>query len=130
MNQGDNNGGAVAGSFTMQAQLPNGKSLTFSGYVLQGEALADINAKLDVASAVVERQRKIAEIPVLEADLDQKLRQKTHMESHLIELQGKDKLTSQEKQLINTYTVSLKNSDEDIAKGVKAITEARRELAA
>ena len=130
MNQGDNNGGAVAGSFTMSAQMPNGKSLTFSGYILQGEVLADINEKLDVASAVVERQRLASEIPVLEKTMEQQTKARGQVEAIIGELSGKEKLTSQEKQQLNTMRVNLKSIDDDIRKGEVAISDARRQLAA
>jgi len=128
--QGNNNGGAVAGSFTMSAQMPNGKSLTFSGYILQGEALADINEKLDVASAVVERQRLASEIPVLEKTMEQQTKARGQVEAIIGELSGKEKLTSQEKQQLNTMRVNLKSIDDDIRKGEVAISDARRQLAA
>jgi len=130
MNQGDNNGGAVAGSFTMSAQLPNGKSLTFSGYILQGEVLADINEKLDIASAVVERQRLAAEIPVLEKTMEQQIKNKSQVESIVEELSGKMHPTTQDKQQLKTMQVNLRSIDDDIRKGEIAISDARRALVA
>ena len=130
MNQGDNNGGAVAGSFTMSAQLPNGKSLTFSGYILQGEVLADINEKLDIASAVVERQRLAAEIPVLEKTMEQQIKNKSQVESIVEELSGKMHQTTQDKQQLKTMQVNLRSIDDDIRKGEIAISDARRALVA
>jgi len=130
MNQGDNNGGAVAGSFTMSAQMPNGKSLTFSGYILQGEVLADINEKLDVASAVVERQRLAAEIPVLEKTMEQQIKAKGQVEAIVEELSGKDRPTTQDKQQLKTMQVNLRSIDDDIRKGEIAISDARRALVA
>ena len=72
MNQGDNDGGRVAGSYTLTAQLPNGKQLTLSGYILADDGVDDLNKRLDVAAQVVERQRLAAEVPELEAKLAQR----------------------------------------------------------
>jgi hypothetical protein len=130
MNQGDNNNGAVAGSFTLAAQLPNGKSLTFSGYVLQAESLTDVNTKLDMAVAVVERQRLHAEIPELEAKLEQHLRAKRQSEAIIKEVSGKDRPTSQDKQMLNTHRVNITMLDEEIKRGSEAIEKARLQFAA
>ncbi len=53
----------IAGSFNLQTQMPNGRGLTMSGYVYQGESVEQINERLDVFTAVLERQRAIAELP-------------------------------------------------------------------
>ena len=129
MSVGDNNSGAVAGSFTLSAQLPNGKSLTFSGYVLQGETRADIDTKLDVAALVVERQRLAAEVPELEKKLEQYVQAREQVETIIAELTGYEKLTSTQKQQLNTMRVNLKKIDGDIEKGKAAIAEARKATA-
>jgi uncharacterized protein YciI len=136
---GDNDKGAVAGSFNFAAQMPNGKSLTFSGYILQGESLADINAKLDIAEAVVERQRRIAEIPELEAKLEQQL-QSMRQANDIIkdaarrhqEMIGKDRLTTSEKvqiekydEMVQTHQANLAHLETSVAKGRLAVAEAK-----
>jgi septal ring factor EnvC (AmiA/AmiB activator) len=126
---GDNNSGAVAGSFTLSAQLPNGKSLTFSGYVLQGESRVDIDTKLDVAALVVERQRLAAEVPELEKKLEQYVQAREQVETIIAELTAHEKLTSTQKQQLNTMRVNLKKIDGDIEKGKAAIAEAKKATA-
>jgi len=123
--QGDNNLGAVAGSFTLSAQLCNGKQLTFSGYVLQGETESEVNAKLDLACKVVDRQRMFSEIPELEAKLDGHRSAHDQITDILSDLVKKEKPNSQEKQMINTHTVNLKNIKREIERGTKAIIEAK-----
>jgi hypothetical protein len=128
MNAGDNDGGRVAGSFTFQCQMPNGKSLSFSGYVLAGQTPKELNQHLDIAAAVVERQRLAAEIPTLETKLEQTEKAKRQFEAIIEELAGKDRLTSQEKQQLNTMRVNIKSLDDEIRLGEIAIAEARRSL--
>jgi hypothetical protein len=128
MNQGDNDSGRVAGSFTFQCQMPNGKSLSFSGYVLAGQTQAEINQHLDVASAVVERQRLAAEIPTLQTKLEQTEKAKEQVAAIVADLTNREKLTSSEKQQLNTMRVNLKSLDDEIQRGEIAIGEARRSL--
>jgi hypothetical protein len=136
---GDNDKGAVAGSFNFAAQMPNGKSLTFSGYILQGESLEDINAKLDIAEAVVERQRRIAEIPELEAKLDQQMQSMRQAQDIIkdaarrhSEMIGKDRLTTSEKvqvekydEMVQAHQSNLAHLETSVAKGRLAVAEAK-----
>ena len=136
---GNNDGGAVAGSFNFAAQLPNGKSLTFSGYILQGEKIDAIHQKLDLAAAVVERQRRIAEIPELEAKLDQTMlamRQAQDIVRDTAkrheELAGKERLSTSEKVQVEKFDEQMSahkgNIDRlefQVAKGRLAIAEAK-----
>lgn len=137
MNHGDNNGGAVAGSFNFAAQLPNGKSLTFSGYVLSGESMDDIDRKLDIAAKAVDRQRMIAEIPELEMKLLQ-LQEGRQQSMDIIatttqsmrDLNGsknpgsKQQMAQHEMQL-NNHAVTIKKYDRDIARGSEVLANAR-----
>ena len=128
INQGSNAGGAVSGSFTLSAQMPNGKSLAFSGYILQGEAVADVNSKLDLAASVVERQRLAAEIPVLEKALEQQIKAKAQFEGIVEELGGKERLSTTEREKQNAMRINLKAIDDEIRRGEIAIADARRAL--
>jgi hypothetical protein len=136
---GNNDNGAVAGSFNYAAQMPNGKSLTFSGYILQGESIADIHAKVDLAEKVVERQRRIAEIPELEAKLDQQLQAMRQAQDIVKdaarrhgEMIGKDRLTTAEKLQVEKYDEqvaahqsNIAHLETSIAKGKLAVAEAK-----
>ena len=136
---GNNDNGAVAGSFNFAAQMPNGKSLTFSGYILQGESISDVHAKLDLAAAVVERQRLIAEIPELQAKLDQQLQAMKQAQDIVkdaarrhSEMIGKDRLTTSEKVQIEKYDEmmaahqsNIAHLETSVAKGRLAVAEAK-----
>ena len=136
---GDNDKGAVAGSFNFAAQMPNGKSLTFSGYILQGESIDDINAKVDLAERVVERQRRIAEIPELEGKLEQYEHAMQQAQDIVADayrrhntLQGKERLTTSEKQQADKFDeqvaqhqANIGRLEVQIAKGKLAVAEAK-----
>ena len=131
MNQGNNNDGAVAGSFNFSAQLPNGKSLTYSGYILAGEAMSMIDFKLDMAAAAVERQRLIAEVPELEAKLQQYIdARQSHADvlaeaiSKLPNAKNKGE-TAQLEVSINTHRVNIAKIDREIARGQEALSKSR-----
>lgn len=126
MNQGDNDGGRVAGSYTMSAQLPNGKQLTLSGYILADDGPDDLNRRLDVAAQVVERQRVAAEIPELEAKLVQREDQLRQMEAIITDLSGKDKLSSREQENLRTMRTNLKIVNDDIEAGRSAIVKSKK----
>jgi hypothetical protein len=136
MNQGDNNGGAVAGSFNFAAQLPNGKSLTFSGYVLAGESMDGIDRKLDIAAKAVDRQRMIAEIPELEMKLTQ-LQEARQQSMDIIAATSQQMATidpkkpgskqqmSQHELQLNNHRVTIQKYDRDIARGSEVLANAR-----
>ena len=123
---GDNDGGRVAGSYTFAATLPNGKQCTINGYILADDDVESINKRMDVAAAVVERQRRIAEIPELEA----KLQAVKDARSQLIVLAedlstpGK-KINGQARQYLDQHSVNLRKNEEQIARGELAVMEAK-----
>ena len=126
MNQGDNDGGRVAGSYTLTAQLPNGKQLTLSGYILADDGVDDLNKRLDVAAQVVERQRLAAEVPELEAKLAQREDQLRQMTTIIEELSAKEKLNSREGETLRTMRTNLKLVTDDIEKGKAAVAQAKK----
>jgi hypothetical protein len=135
MNLGDNNsdaalGRAVEGTISLTAQLPNGKSIQMSGYVLTGDTLSDINIKLDVMVAAIERQRLIAEVPELEVKLLQLMDARTQMQAILETTSAKSKKTSQDVQHETTARINIKKLDADIERGEQKVAEAKRAAAA
>lgn len=127
MNPGNNDEGRVAGSFTFNAQMPNGKTLAVSGYILAGDGEDEANQRLDMIARLVERQRLIAEIPELEKKLES-MEQALKQTDEIIASLGADgqKLSSQQKQQLNTHTVNRKNILEHIERGKQAIADAHK----
>lgn len=130
---GNNNDGLVTGTFTFNAQLPNGKTLSMSGYLAQGEDRESINLKMDTCAQAIDRQRLIAEVPELEAKLQQMedaLEQMTVIMMSVESSQKKGaKLTSAQKTQMDAFAVNIPKVKKDIERGQAAVAHAR-EMAA
>lgn len=134
MNQGDNDNGRVAGSYTFQAQLGEGKTLSFSGYILAEDDEESANKRLDMAAKLVQRQREIAEIPMLEAKLKgisehREFLIRTADDLKLKKESGKS-LTSQEKLTLQNCEQNIAKHARDIEQGTATIEKMRTLLAA
>ena len=120
---------AITGNFTIQATLPNGKTMNISGYVYDGESIESVNQRVDLFHDILDRQRTRAEIPELEAKRDQTVAALTQMRDVLTNLQERkakgEKLMSQDKQTLQNLEMSVKHAQENIEKGEKAIADAK-----
>jgi len=125
-------GDLTTGNFTIQAQMPMGKTITVSGYIYARSTLADINKQVDLLHDVIDRQRTKAEIPELEIKRDQRVIQLSQIRDHLVVLSKKQdnggKLSSAEKRQIDELNINIERIKEDITKGEKAIEDARAAL--
>lgn len=124
---------AVTGNFQIGANLPNGKTLSISGYIYDGESRESLDARLDVLGAVVDRQRTIAEIPELELKHAAGIARLDEMRAHYAALlQKKDKaaktLSSQEKSALDVMDINVGHQLKEIEKGRVAIEEAKRKV--
>lgn len=117
------------GTFQLSAELPNKRGIGCSISVLQGETLEDINAKLDLAQAAIERQRTRCEIPELEAARDQRLKALEQARAVLSDLESRqrngEKLSSNDLMTIRNLRTNIEKAKEDIEKGDAAIVEAK-----
>jgi hypothetical protein len=130
MNLGDNNGSVpVSGSFAINAQLPDGMSINFSGYVLQGEGSLDLNMKVDMGMAMIKRQRLIAEVPILETKLKQLEEAKMQTTAILKDLASQSKLTTVQKQHEAAHKTNLEKINRDIVEGIEAVARAKHAAA-
>jgi hypothetical protein len=123
-------GDMTTGSFTIQAQMPMGKSITVSGYIYSKNTADEISKQVDMLHDVVDRQRLRAEIPELEAKRDQRVAGLETMKDVLASLQTKQegggKLSSSERKQIDDMTISIRRIYEDLEKGNAAIEEAKQ----
>lgn len=126
----DTKSAAVLGNFQLSAQLPNGQTLAFTGYVFDGESKEAVEDRVDIFQDIIARQRARCEVPELEARLDMALRNMRSMHDTLSELETKKdggvKLTAQERQTINNLRVNMRHADEEIEKGKKSIDETKK----
>jgi len=122
-------GNAITGNFTLQATMPNGKTMNISGYVYDGESVESLNGRIDILHDVLDRQRTRSEIPELEAKRDQIVTALGQMRDVMSQLEKKQldgaKLTSQEKQTLQNMATSIERAQHDIEKGEKSIADAK-----
>lgn len=122
-------GEMVTGNFTIQAQMPMGKSLTMSGYIYSHNSVESVNAQVDLMTDVIDRQRIRAEIPELEAKLDQRFIQLKQLRDHMAGLESKrdsgKALSSAEKKMIGDLNTNVGVILADIEKGEQAIVAAK-----
>ncbi len=120
----------VMGNFQLAAQLPNGRNITMSGYLVSGESMESLNERLDMVQAVMERQRVRCEIPVLEGARDQLLQAIRDSEGALSSLEDRQlkgaKMTSQEKLNMNNLKTSIKSLQDRLPKAEAAVSEAKQ----
>ena len=120
----------VTGNFSLTATLPQGKQMTISGYLYDGESFESVNEKVDLLSDVIERQRQRAEIPELELKREHLIRQFEAFKDHLVALEAKKragkKLTGQEQLALENIQNNIAKVQEDIEKGQIAIDEQKR----
>ena len=122
----------IFGSFTLQAQMENGKAAVINGYVYDGDTKADIDARMDMYHACIERQRRVSELPKLRIELKQAT---DHYEAmlkafgELTETERKGgKLSSQEETALRTTPINLTRAKKNIEDGERAIADAEKEI--
>ena len=119
----------TTGNFTIQAQMPMGKTITVSGYVYSNQGIDEINKQVDLLHDVIDRQRIRSEIPELEAKMDQRQAALSHMRDALAELEkkqsGGERISSAEKKMIGEMYTNIDRINVDIEKGKTAIIDAK-----
>lgn len=125
-------GALVTGNFSIQANMPNAKQITVSGYLYEGESVESVNERVNLFHDIVDFQRTRSEIPELEAKRDQMTNALSQMRDVLSDLERKQnegkKLTSQEKMTLQNMGVSIAKVNEDLQKGAKAIADAKAKV--
>ena len=120
----------ITGTFNLQAQLPNGRSITVQSYVYSDDKAVDVNGRLDAFQEAIERQRTRCEIPELEARREQHVQALQNALAVIKELEEKARtpngLSSQERMNLNNLRTSIKRTNEEIEKGAGAIAEAKK----
>lgn len=130
----------IMGNFQITTQLPNGRSIVMSGYLIHGESQESLNGKLDQLQEVMERQRLRCEVPVLEHAREMIVQQTVDLQAAMKgqedalaklkerELQGK-KLTSSEKMHMNTLQQQLGNMETSVKANEKKLADADKSIA-
>lgn len=120
----------VIGNFSFTLPAPNGAQLSISGYVYGSESKGSLDERMDLCRASLERQQRLMEIPVLEAQLEHLEKAKVDMEKAYVDLLERQKkapktLPSQEQANLRNYPLQIKGVDAQIEKARSKIAEAR-----
>ena len=125
-------GVAVTGNFTISAQLPQGKQVSFQGYLYEGESIESVNQRVDLLHDAIDRQRTRAEIPELEVILENSIKRLDEIKGHysvMLKKKASGKaLTTQEKQALEVMDINVSKHAEDIDKGRAKIAAAKAAL--
>ena len=122
-------GRLAVGNYNLTAQLPNGRTIQFAGYMYTDDTAADVDGRLDAIMDRMDRVRARCEIPELEAAREQKIKALSQYREVLAELEKRqrdgDKLSSADLMTIKNLRVNLEQANKDIEKGAEAIAEAK-----
>lgn len=122
----------TTGNFTLQAQMPMGKTITVSGYIYSDSTPDSINKQINLLHDAIDYQRTRSEIPELQAKLDQRVIALGQMRDAMTALVSKQdagaKLTSQEKKAISDMRINVTRVQEDIEKGEAAILDSKKKV--
>ncbi|VWB67385.1 hypothetical protein [Burkholderia lata] len=126
----------VIGNFTITLPAPNQAQLSASGYLVEGEDKASLDARMDTVREALQRQQRMLEIPVLEAHIEQW--EKAHgdvarayadlLERNKAKAAGKSgskALSSQEQANLKNAPQQLKGIEAELEKARKKIDDAR-----
>lgn len=137
----------VAGQFSFSVKLDqsNDKTLNITGFLYAGDTLEECQERIDMFDALVSRQTTRSSIPLMEADLEQRLK---HLEGYIKHVQGlqeqrdvlkgkpRTQWSSTEKkqfqdsqEVIDKYATSLQAMQDDIENRRKAIANAKEKVA-
>ncbi|PXX15852.1 hypothetical protein C7399_109187 [Paraburkholderia tropica] len=126
----------VIGNFSITLPAPNQAQLSASGYLVEGEDKASLDARMDTVREALQRQQRLLEIPVLEAHIEQWQKahdDMSHAYADLLERNNKRKkgdkeakaLTSQEQQSLSNAPTQIKGIQAELEKARKKIADAR-----
>lgn len=125
-------GDLTTGNFTLQTQLTSATTLTMSGYIFSRNTLEDISKQVDLYANVIDRQRSIANIPNIEARLQQDIKALQQLVDSANNLKSKvdsgKKLATAEKAQWGNLDTTIKQYQEAIEKGHRDLAEAKAKL--
>lgn len=123
----------VIGNFSITLPAPNQAQLSASGYLVEGEDKASLDARMDTVREALQRQQRMLEIPVLEAHIEQYEKAREDIERAYADLlqRNKDKQAGKSgaKALSSQDQANLKNAPQQL-KGIEAeLEKARKKIA-
>jgi hypothetical protein len=122
----------VLGNFTIQAQAPMGKTFTVSGYIYAGDDKNEVNAQIDLLHDVIDRQRLKAELPELEARLEQRMQAMNDIKDHFLKLEEQKnkgiKMSTAVRTNYENAQATMKKLADEVEKGILAIADAKEKI--
>lgn len=126
----------VIGNFTITLPAPNQAQISASGYLVEGEDKASLDARMDTVREALERQQRMLEIPVLQARIEQIEKAREDIERAYADLlqRNKDKqagkagskaLSSQEQANLKNAPLQLNGIEAELERARKKIADAR-----
>lgn len=126
----------VIGNFSITLPAPNQAQLSASGYLVEGEDKASLDARMDTVREALQRQQRMLEIPVLEAHIEQYEKARDDIARAYADLlernnsrtsgkAGSKSLSSQEQANLKTYPTQLKGIEAELEKARRKIADAR-----
>jgi actin-related protein len=121
----------IVGNFNLQVALgkENPKTLSIAGYFYEGEDAQALSSRLDLAFEVSHRQELKMKIEELRATIKQAEEAKAQIGIMVAELESKSKLTSQERNTLNTQRLNLKHLASRVETTQEAIAVAQKAVA-
>ncbi|MCA8203198.1 hypothetical protein LGM71_19280 [Burkholderia sp. AU33545] len=124
----------VIGNFSITLPAPNQAQLSASGYLVEGEDKASLDARMDTVREALQRQQRMLEIPVLEAHIEQYEKARDDIERAYADLLERQKAKTAgkagAKALSSQDQANLKNAPQQL-KGIEAeLEKARKKIAA
>ena len=125
-------GALVLGNFTIQAQAPMGKTFTVSGYIYAGDGKEEVNTQIDLLHDVIDRQRLKAELPELEARLEQRMQAMNDIKDHFLKLEEQKnkgiKMSTATRTNYENAQATMKKLADEVEKGILAIADAKEKI--
>lgn len=117
----------IVGNFAFNFKMPNESAISMQGMVYLDDEPEHVNRRMDMFRTCAKRQQEIAEIPLLQAQIDQidmAIKQQEDMLGVSIAKRDRgNKLTSSDHQQLNNIPNALKQLRESRLKGEKRIAE-------
>jgi hypothetical protein len=122
----------ASGNFQINQSLGDGKSISISGYLFSDDNLSDVNTRIDMANAALDRQRKKNDVILIlkhiEGNQDALKRSEEQLDLLSAMKDNGGRLATQERTLLDSLPNTIKGIKESVAKGVAEVEKLLKEI--
>jgi peptidoglycan hydrolase CwlO-like protein len=122
----------ITGTFELAVNLTDRRTFKMTGYTYSDDTITEVNARVDLAQEVMDRQVVRCDIQNKEAQIEQHTLNLENIRENmegLVELsKGGKKLTSQQKQSLDNYEPTIKQAQKMIDSLKSAIKQGKQKL--